>query len=89
MGYSFWRGLGYFISIIIIIVGFLFFPIGLVGVVIGFIFIWMLKRSASQQRMERAMKEMNQRDKERTFRELADRDREMKLQKEDKDKERK
>jgi uncharacterized membrane-anchored protein YhcB (DUF1043 family) len=55
---GFWRGVGYFISIVIIIIGFLLFPIGLIGVILGFIFIWLLKRSASQERMEKDLKEI-------------------------------
>ena len=55
---GFWRGVGYFISIVIIIIGFLLFPIGLIGVILGFIFIWLLKRSASQERMEKDVKEI-------------------------------
>jgi hypothetical protein len=76
MGYSFWRGLGYFISIIIIIVGFLFFPIGLVGVILGFIFIWMLRRSAKQEDIIKHLRNLDERDK-------ADRKREEKRLKEE------
>jgi len=71
---GFWRGVGYFISVLIIIAGFLFFPIGLIGVVIGFIFIWMLKRSASQERMEKHLKEISDTNKERSLRQFADSD---------------
>jgi uncharacterized membrane protein len=60
---SFWRGLGYFLSIIIIIVGFLFFPIGLIGVVLGFIFIWMLRRSAQQEKIVKHLGNLDERDK--------------------------
>jgi hypothetical protein len=59
---GFWRGVGYFISILMIIFGFLMFPIGLVSVMLGFIFIWMLKRGASQERMEKHLKEIAERD---------------------------
>jgi uncharacterized membrane protein (DUF106 family) len=55
---GFWRGVGYFISIVIIIIGFLLFPIGIIGVILGLIFIWLLKRSASQERMEKDLKEI-------------------------------
>ena len=70
---GFWRGVGYFFSIVIIIIGLLLFPIGLIGVVLGFIFIWMLRRSAGQERMEKHLREINERDKARTLRENADR----------------
>lgn len=71
---SFWRGLGYFISIIIIILGFIFLPLGLVAVIIGFIFIWMLRRGAKQEKIEKHLKEINERDKARSLRDIADRD---------------
>jgi hypothetical protein len=34
------------------------YGLSLVGAILGFIFIWMLKRSASQERMEKYLKEM-------------------------------
>ena len=55
---SFWRNVGYFWAVIFVIVGFILFPAGLILSAIGFIFIWMLKRSASQERIERYLKEM-------------------------------
>ena len=70
---GFWRGVGYFFSVIIIIIGLLLLPIGLVGVVLGLIFIWMLRRSAGQERIEKHLREINERDKARTLRENADR----------------
>ena len=70
---GFWRGVGYFFSIVIIIIGLLLLPIGLIGVVLGFIFIWMLRRSAGQERMEKHLREINERDKARTLRKNANR----------------
>ncbi|MDW0134699.1 MAG: hypothetical protein QOK88_04225 [Nitrososphaeraceae archaeon] len=61
---GFWRGVGYFFSVIIIIIGLLLVPIGLIGVVLGFIFIWMLRRSAGQERMEKHLREINERIKQ-------------------------
>jgi len=59
---GFWRGVGYFISILMIIGGLLgaLFTYGasLVSTILGFIFIWMLKRSASQERMEKTLREI-------------------------------
>jgi len=59
---GFWRGVGYFISILMVIGGLLgaLFTYGasLVSTILGFIFIWMLKRSAAQERMEKTLKEI-------------------------------
>lgn len=59
---GFWRGVGYFISILMIISGFLgalyTYGLSLVGAILGFIFIWMLKGSASRERMEKYLKQM-------------------------------
>jgi Flp pilus assembly protein TadB len=74
---GFWRGVGYFISIIIIIIGIAFFPVGIIGIILGAIFIWMLKRGASQERVEKQLKELNERDKARSLREIADREGDM------------
>ena len=74
MGVSISRGIGYSISIIMIIVGFLFFPLGLIISVMGFIFIWMLNRSASQERIEKQLKGIGERDRERSLREMAERE---------------
>ena len=60
---GFRRGVGYFFSIIIIIIGLTLFPIGLIGVVLGFIFIWMLRRSARKERIERQVKQINERNR--------------------------
>jgi flagellar biosynthesis GTPase FlhF len=62
LGVGFWRGVGYFISILMIISGFLgalyTYGLSLVGAILGFIFIWMLKGSASRERMEKYLKQM-------------------------------
>ena len=71
---GFWRGVGYFISILIIIAGIAFLPIGIVGIIIGAIFIWLLRKSARQERIEKQLKEINERDKARSLREIADKD---------------
>jgi hypothetical protein len=59
---GFWRGVGYFISILFVIGGFIMIPFtygaSLISAILGFIFIWMLKRSASQERMEKYVKQM-------------------------------
>jgi hypothetical protein len=55
---GFWRGVGYFFSAIIIIIGLIFFPIGLIGVAIGLIFIWLLRNSARSERMEKILKDI-------------------------------
>jgi UPF0716 family protein affecting phage T7 exclusion len=60
---SFWRGLGYFLAILIIIGGFVLFPIGLVGSAVGFVFIWMLRRSAQQEKMLKHLRNLDERDK--------------------------
>lgn len=96
---GFWRGVGYFISVIIIILGFWIFitgflhfsvypfpplfrlGLGSILVILGFVFIWMLKRSAGQERIEKQLKEINERDKERSSREIADRDKDKELPK--------
>jgi len=71
---GFWRGVGYFISVLIIIGGILFLPYGIVAIILGIIFIWMLRRGASQARMEKTLKEIRDIDRERSLREIADRD---------------
>jgi hypothetical protein len=59
---GFWRGVGYFISILFVIGGLIIIPFtygaSLVSTILGFIFIWMLKRSAAQERMEKTLKEI-------------------------------
>ena len=57
---GFWRGVGYFISIIMIIVGLLTIGsiITLPILILGIIFILILKRGASQQRIEKYVKEI-------------------------------
>ena len=55
---GFWRNVGYFLSVIMVICGFILFPIGLIGSTIGFIFIWMLKKSARDERMEKHLKKI-------------------------------
>ena len=55
---GFWRVVGYFISIIMIIGGLLYFPLGLLIAIPGFIFIWMLRRSASQERIEKLVQDI-------------------------------
>ena len=70
---GFWRGVGYFISILFVIGGLIMIPFtygaSLVSTILGFIFIWMLKRSAAQERMEKNLKEMKDMYKERNLRE--------------------
>ena len=78
---GFWRGVGYFISILFIIGGFILFPYGLVVVILGIIFIWMLRRGAGQERIEKHLKEIRDIDKERSLREIADRDRDTEIDK--------
>jgi uncharacterized membrane protein (DUF106 family) len=82
---GFWRGVGYFISIIIIIVGIALFPVGIIGIILGAIFIWMLRRSAGQERIEKRLKEIDERDKARSLKENADRDKERTYEEELKD----
>jgi len=64
---GFWRGVGYFISILMVIGGLLgaLFTYGasLVSTILGFIFIWMLKRSASQERMEKDLHYMAEKER--------------------------
>ena len=78
---GFWRGVGYFISILIIIAGITFLPIGIVGIIIGAIFIWILRKSARQERIEKQLKEINERDKARSLREISERDKDKELPK--------
>ena len=74
---GFWRGVGYFISIIIILLGIAFFPIGIVAIIIGAIFIWMLRRSAGQERIEKRLREIDEKDKARSLKEDGDKDKEL------------
>jgi Ca2+/Na+ antiporter len=53
---GFLRGVGYFFSILMIIVGIAFFPLGLIVAIAGGIFCWMLKKSAKQERLEKQLK---------------------------------
>jgi uncharacterized membrane protein len=78
---GFWRFVGYIISIIIILAGIAFLPIGIVGIIIGIIFIWMLRRGARKERIEKHLKEINERDKDRSLREISDRDKDGELPK--------
>jgi hypothetical protein len=59
---GFWRGVGYFISILFVIGGLIMIPftygVSLVSTILGFVFIWMLRRSASQERMEKTLEEI-------------------------------
>lgn len=57
---GFGRNVGYFFAILMVMGGLLAFPIGLVIAIPGFIFIWMLKRSAATERIEKELKSINQ-----------------------------
>lgn len=68
---GFWRGVGYFISIIMIIGGILFAPLGLIVTLVGIIFIFMLRSGASRERQEKYLKQI--RDSNETTEEREDR----------------
>lgn len=53
---GFWRNVGYFWSGIMILGGIILFPLGLVSVGLGLFFIYLLKHSAREERMEKYLK---------------------------------
>jgi hypothetical protein len=53
------RGIGYFLAIVLFIIpGFILFPLGLLWAALGFVFIWMLRRSAAQEKMTKYLKKI-------------------------------
>ena len=59
---GFWRNVGYIINSFGIIICLILFPIGLLGIWIPLVFIWMLKKSARDERMERHLRHMDPHD---------------------------
>ena len=52
------RAIGYFIAIVIIIVGIIFFPIGIVAIIGGIIMIWALRKGGQVSNMQKDLKEL-------------------------------
>jgi membrane protein insertase Oxa1/YidC/SpoIIIJ len=50
------RAIGYFIAIVIIIVGIIFFPIGIVAIIGGIIMIWALRKGGQVSNMQKDLK---------------------------------
>ena len=53
---GFWRGVGYVIAILILIVGIVSFPIGLVLIIPAVIMLWMLKKGGEVAAIKKDMK---------------------------------
>jgi len=75
---GFWRGVGYFFAIIIIIVGLLLLPsiIGIAILIGGIVFIWMLRKNGQVASMKNDLKYLADSERER-IKGLADSEREM------------
>lgn len=55
---GFWRNVGYFWSALMIIGGIILFPLGIVSIGLGLFFIYLLKHSAREERIEKHLKKI-------------------------------
>jgi len=59
------RGIGYGIGIIILIMGIVSFPLGLVLIIPAVIMLWLLKKGGQVSRMQKDLKELRRLEEER------------------------
>ncbi|HEX9318597.1 MAG TPA: hypothetical protein VF884_06650 [Nitrososphaeraceae archaeon] len=52
------RGIGYFIAILIIIAGIVFLPLGIIGIILGIIMIYVLHKGGQVSNMQKSLKEI-------------------------------